>query len=117
MNPTEVITRSKALDKLLRILPDDPVLKAQYMYYLSIIIFIGLLGFSIATWYVVFVKFDFVIMFRGVFMTAISLMSLFSVKALREAFLTLRSVYSNMNNQPKQEIKLESVDEMMDEFK
>lgn len=113
-NPSDVFTKNKFIDKLLSIIPEDPLTQTQYLYYLTVIVFFGLIGFAVATWYEVFVHFSFTTFFRGIFMTAIAFLSLFGVKQTRQAYTVTKSMMSAVKKEEPDEI--ESVDEMIKEF-
>ena len=120
MNPN-ALTRNKFVDKLLKIVPENPISQSQYIYYLSAIIFLGLFGFAITSWVELFRFFSFQTMFRGVFMTAISLMSLYGLKSARNAYHTVRELYKSIPNQDEintiAKMNVESTEEMLEAFK
>ena len=112
-NPADMFTKNKFIDKMLKIIPENPVYQSQYIYYLTIIVFFGLAGFAVATWIGVVTMFTWTALFRGVFMSAISLLSLYGLKQSRASFHTIRAMYGKTQ---KQELKVESLDEMIAEF-
>jgi hypothetical protein len=79
-------------------------------------VFIGLLGFSVSTFVEVFRQFSFSLLFRGIFMLAITLLSLVGLRSTKQSYEMTRDMYSG-NKELKQELQIESVDEMMKEFK
>ena len=101
MNPADALTQNKFVDKLLKIVPENPLAQTSYLYYLSTIVFFGLFGFSIATWVQLFNHFDWTTLFRGVFMTAISLLSLFGVKQTRATYIMVRQMTANQEAKDK----------------
>lgn len=115
--PKEIVKAKSTswIDLLLRIVPKDPVMQAGYIYGLTWIIFIGLMGFSISTFVEVFRHFSFTLLFRGIFMAAITLLSLTGLKSTKQSYEMTREMYSN-KGEVKQELQIESVDEMMKEF-
>ena len=112
-NPSDGLTKNKFVDKFLNILPDNPVTHSLYMYWLTAIIFLGLLGFSVMSWREVMFSFNGMALFRSIFMTAISISVLFGLKQVRLAYHTTKELMS----QPKQEMKVESFNEMIEGFK
>jgi len=111
--PADMFTKNKFIDWCLKIVPEDPVTQTLYMYCLTTIVFVGLTGFSIMSWMETFSSFAFSTMFSALFMTAISLMSLFGLKQTRMAYM----INKEMRSQPQQEMKVESFDEMIEGFK
>ena len=109
-------TQNKFVDKMMKIVPENPVSQAHYIYLLTFVVFFGLLGFSIASWVELFKVFTFTTMFRGLFMTAITVLSLFGLKQTRNVYLTTRKMFG-VKGELKEEPKEESVDEMMEGFK
>ena len=108
----EAFTRNKFVDKLMSIIPQEPIIQSQYMYALTCIVFFGLLGYGLTSWYSFFTLFQIKYLFSGLFMTAIAFISFIGLKQVRDNYLMLKSLYS----QPKQEDKVESKDEMLEEF-
>lgn len=105
------------LDKLLKIVPDKPLLQTRYIYYLSLMVFCGLIFYAGSIWYSVFTAFRFQILFQGIFMLAIALLSLFGVKQTRNAYLMVKQLSGTTNEIKETAIqKVESVEEMMDGF-
>ena len=117
MNPN-TFTHNKLVDKMLSIIPDHPVTQTRYMYYLSIIVFIGLIGYAASSWYEVVTNFNFGTFFRSIFMTAIALMVTFGLKQSRSAFLMTREAYKIQEQSGKVEpMKVESKEDMLKGFK
>ena len=83
MNKTDGLIKNGFVDWCLKIVPDDPIMQSLYVYCLSVIVFVGLMGFSIASWVQTFTNFAFTTMFRALFMTAISMLSLYGLKQTR----------------------------------
>lgn len=100
------------MEKLTKLVPDEPKLQSQYVYYLTTIVFCGLLGFAVSAWIVVFTHFDWRTLFQAIFMSAISMLSLFGVKQTRANYLMIKQIYSS----GKPELKVESEEEMLKGF-
>ena len=115
--PKEIVRKKPTswIDLLLKIVPKDPVMQSGYIYGLSWIVFIGLLGFSVSTFVEVFRQFSFSLLFRGIFMAAITLLSLAGLRSTKQSYEMTRDMYSG-KEEVKQELQIESVDEMMKEF-
>lgn len=117
-NPTDALTNNKFIDKMLKIVPDNPVYQSQYIYYLTLIIFFGLLGYTIAIFVELFNVFAFRSLFQGIFMAAISLLSLFGLKQSRKNYVLTKSLFNKKENvKPMKEDDIESVEEMLLAFK
>ena len=106
-NPTDAFTKNSWVDKCMKMIPDDPLLQSRYMYYLTVIVFTGLMGFAIATWYSFFTTWGIRNLFSGLFMSAIGLMSLFGLKQTRAIYKATKYAYQN---KPKN--KIESIEDM-----
>lgn len=113
-NPSDVFTKNNFIDWWLNKIPQDPISQTSYMYHLTLIVCLGLFGYSLATWYEVFTIFTWTGLFRGFFMSAVSMLSLLGFKQTRQAYLLTKSMYSK--KQTISDEKLESVSEMMEEF-
>lgn len=109
----QAIMKLGFFDKLFKLVPDDPLIQSRYVYYLTIVIFTGLLGYATVTWYTFFTSFKLNSLFSGLFMSAIALISIFGLKQTRAVYNTTKIAYANKesNNTP-----LESPDEMLKQF-
>lgn len=103
------------IDKILKLVPKEPKAAAQYMYYLTLILFFGLIGYAAFAWYGFFTTWNLGSMFQGLFMLAGSLLTLTAVKQTKMSYDMMKVAYSQPK--PQQEVKLESVDDMMGDFK
>lgn len=112
MNP-EQLTKNSFVDKMLKLIPEDPLTQAHYMYLLTLIVFLGLLGYGAVSWYQFVTTLNVKMLFSGLFMTAVALISAFGLKQTRNNYKMIKQIYS----QPKQEMKIESVDDMLKAFK
>ena len=112
-DPTQQFTKNKFVDKMMGWIPQDPLTQSLYMYILTTIVFLGLLGYAIASWWGFFTTpFQFKPLFSSLFMTAIALMSVVGLKQTRDSYHMIKMMYSN--KQP--ELKIESKDEMLKAF-
>ena len=112
-NINEAFTKNSFIDRVMKWIPEDPLTQSKFIYYLTCIVFFGLLGYGVNSWYSFFThSFQLSYLFSGFFMTAISLISLFGLKQTRQSYLTMKAIYST----PKQEVKVETIDEMKSEF-
>lgn len=111
--PTDKLTKNSFIDKCLKLVPDHPLKQSQYIYYLSMIIFIGLFGYACVSWYNFATAVRWTSFFSGLFMTAVSFMSLFGVKQTRTTYKAMKAVY----NMPKKDKVLESPTDMLNQFK
>ena len=102
------------LDRFLAIVPDDPLQQAKYMYYLSSIVFIGILGYTVVSWAGLLAVFEPKGLFQSIFMSAICLITLFGLKQARTSYHTTKSYFENMEQQKKE--PLPSVKDMMASF-
>ena len=85
----------KFMDTMLKIVPDEPIMQSRYIYYLTAMVFFGLLSFSVATWWAVFTTFSFQTLGQAVFMSAISLLSMVGLKQSRAGFLMTKEMVNN----------------------
>lgn len=111
----EQMTKNKWVDYWMGLIPEDPVTQTKFVYSLSAIVFLGLLGYTIATWYDAVVNFAFTTFFRGMFMSAICLLTLIGLKQTRNAYHITKSMYGNPIPQDNT-MKIESITDMMEEF-
>ena len=102
------VPRNKILDKCMSAIPQDPITQSQYMYYLTMVLFLGLLGFTLSSVYGFYVMPTFKSFFTIVFMFAATAMTLFSLKSTRAAYLMALEFLGK-----KEEPKEESVDTMI----
>lgn len=110
---TQQFTRNKFVDKMMGWIPQDPRTQSLYMYSLTAIVFIGLLGYAMASWWSLFTNpFSFRILSTCVFMTAIALLSVVGVKQTRDSYHMIKLMYANH----KPEIQVESKDAMLNSF-
>ena len=112
-NPTSQFIKNGLVDKMLSWIPDDPLTQSQYLYYLSGIIFLGLLVYALTSWYNLFTQFALKTLFAAMFMSAICLMTTFGFKSTRANYLAVKAMMS----QKPQDVKIESVDDMLEGFK
>ena len=108
----KAFTRNPFVEKCMSYIPDDPLTQAHYMYILTSFVFLGLLGYALSAWWQVIVAFSFKSLFSGVFMLAIAIMSLFGLKQTRNSYIMTKRIYAA----PRQELKIETIDEMKKEF-
>lgn len=109
-NPTDAFTKNSFVDKMMKLIPDDPLVQAQYMYFLTLFVFVGLLGYALTAWFYVVTAFSFKQFFSGIFMTAISLISLFGLKQTRNSYKLMKMMYAQ--KQPE----TESIEQMQKIF-
>lgn len=113
-SPTDTFTKNKFIDKVMKWIPEDPLTQSKFMYYLTCVVFLGLLGYGLNAWYNFFAhSFQLSYLFSGLFMIAIALISSFGLKQTRSNYILVKQMYS----MPKQEMKVESIGEMKEEFK
>ena len=93
---------------LTKLVPDDPLNQTQYIW----MVFLGLLGYAGMTWYTVVYQFAWSTFFQAVFMTAIAMLSLAGLKQTGNAYYMMKE----MMGKPKEEIKLEDTQEMLEGF-
>lgn len=105
-------TRNSFVDKVMKWIPDDPLTQSKFIYYLTCIVFFGLIGYGLNAWYNFFAHGSLSYFFSGCFMIAIGLISFFGLKQTRQSYITLKQIYA----QPKEEIKIDIVDDMKKEF-
>lgn len=111
-DPNAAFTQNTFVDKLMKLIPEDPLSQAQYIYFLTVFVFLGLLGYGVMSWFTFFTTWSFASGFQGVFMTAIALISLFGLKQTRNAYHMMKKVYSNKDTG----VQVESVDAMLNQF-
>ena len=92
MNPTDQFTRNKFVDYCLSLIPDDPYDQALYMYILTGMVFFGLIGYGLTSWYYFFTTMSIKNFFSAIFMTAIGLISSFGLKQTRNQFLVMKEM-------------------------
>ena len=112
----EGFTKNKFVDKCVELfIPNDPLRQSQYMYYLSIVVFVGVMGYAISSWFEVFAAFEFTKLFRSIFMTAIALMVTFSLRSAKAAYDMIKKM---TKGQPPHQapLKLESKEDMLKAF-
>ena len=115
IDPTQQFTRNKFVDKMMSWIPQDPLTQSLYMYSLTAIVFLGLMGYAISSWYVFFTSpFSFKPLFSSLFMTAIALISVVGLKQTRDSYHMIKMMYGN--KPVEQELKLESKEEMLKAF-
>lgn len=114
-NPTDQFTNNSFIDKMLKVIPQDPLTQAHYMYLLTLIVFCGLMGYAINTWWLFFTTFELRSLFSGLFMTAIGFMSLFGLKQTRGVYLATRAAYDQMEN-GEVKVEIEDPKKMLEEF-
>jgi hypothetical protein len=108
-DPTQAFTKNQFVDKMMSWIPQDPLTQSAYMYSLTTIVFLGLLGYAGASWWTLFANpFQAKVLFSSLFMTAIAMISVVGVKQTRDSYHMIKMMYANQ--QP--EIKLESKEEM-----
>lgn len=108
-NPTDAFTRNKFVDKCMSYIPDDPLIQAKYIYFLSAFVFLGLLGYGITAWYNYLSTLMLNYLFSGIFMTAIAFISAFGLKQTRNSYLAILEM-------KKMTKPIESVEEMQKIF-
>ena len=108
----EAFTKNSFVDKVMKWIPEDPLTQSKFIYYLTCIVFFGLLGYGINAWYNFFAHSSLSSFFSGCFMVAIAIISLFGLKQTRQSYLVMKKMYS----QPKIEVKVDTLDEMKKEF-
>lgn len=106
-NITEAFTRNKFVDKVMGWIPDDPLIQAQYIYYLTLVVFLGLIGYGLTAWYSFITLFKLSSMFSALFMTAIGLISLFGLKQARNNYYLMKEMVK------KSKEPIESVETML----
>jgi hypothetical protein len=112
------MNKNPIVDKMLSIIPSDPVTQTLYIYTLSWVLFIGLLGYSLATWYGVIMAFNIKSLFSGLFMSAVTLMSLIGLKQARGSYLSIKSFYTKQSEAPQSKEQLEEeTKKLMESFK
>ena len=118
-DPTAMFTKNKFVNKMMSVIPEDPVTQSLYMYCLTWVAFAGLLGFSITSWINTIFGFTFTMLFTSLFMTAMALISMFGLKQSRIAYHLNKEMYSQVRmEQSEQEKKVEdSFEEMLEGFK
>lgn len=116
-NVTEAFTKNSFVDKITRMIPEDPVTQTQYIYYLTVFVFFGLLGYAGVSWYTFFTTFKLSSFFSGIFMLAVALISAFGLKQTRTAYQTTKAIYSQTPKNVKIEDTIESPDKMKEMFK
>lgn len=114
MNPNQFFTGNKFVNKVMSWIPEDPLTQSKFIYYLTITVFVGLMGYALATWYAVIFYFAWKNLFQGLFMTAIAILSLFGLKQTRKQYYMLKNMYTQQNNI---KLEVESPDKMMGAFK
>ena len=112
-DPTQAFTKNSFVDKCMKLIPEDALVQSQYMYYLTLFVFLGLLGYACVSWYNFFVAFSLKAMFSGIFMLAVALMSLFGLKQTRNMYIGTKQLYEMKNKQ----IDNTSLQDMYDSFK
>lgn len=110
---TKQFTKNPFIDRCMKLIPDDPVIQAQYMYYLTFVVFIGLIGYAVTSWYVFFTTWKVSSFFSGLFMLAIGLLSSFGLKQTRTNYVMIKQAVNQLDTEPK----LESPEEMLKTFK
>jgi hypothetical protein len=112
-NPTEAFTRNSFVEKVMKWIPDDALTQSKFIYYLTIVVFLGLIGYGVTAWYNFFFhSFQLSYLFSGLFMTAIGFISLFGLKQTRNSYFALKEAYS----QPVNIINLDNIKDMKKEF-
>lgn len=113
----EVLTNNSFIDKCMKLIPEDPLTQSKFIYSLTWVVFLGLLGYGLNAWYNFFAhSFQLSYLFSGLFMVAIALISAAGLKQTRQGYLTMKKIYSRPVK--KQEpIKVESLEEMKSIFK
>ena len=114
-SPTDAFTRNSFIDKVMSFIPEDPLTQAKFMYYLTCIVFLGLLGYGLTSWYSFFTIFSLKPLFSALFMTAIALMSLLGLKQTRINYIMIRDAMEQFKKEL--EPKIESKEEMLKSFK
>ena len=115
-DPTQQFTKNKFVDKAMSWIPQDPLTQSLYMYSLTAVVFIGLLGYAIASWWGFFTSpFSFKPLFSSLFMTAIAFLSVVGLKQTRDSYHMIKMMYAN--SKPKDDFKVESTSEMLNGFK
>jgi len=114
--PADQFTNNGFVDKMLKIIPQDPLTQAHYMYLLTLIVFVGLTGYAGTAWWDFFTTFSISSFFRGMFMLAIGFMSLFGLKQTRSAYLATKAVYGNVPKGEEPKIEIETPEEMLKSF-
>lgn len=113
MSVNDAFVNNSFVGKIMTWIPEDPLTQAKFTYYLTMIVFLGLLGFGLTSWYQFFISWQIKAFFSGLFMTAVSILSLFGVKQTRVMYLATKAVYKNQKAQPK----IETTEEMLNSFK
>lgn len=113
MGINDAFTKNSFVERIMKWIPEDQLTQSKFIYYLTCIVFFGLLGYGLNAWYNFFAHdFQLSSFFSGLFMTAVALISLFGLKQVRQQYYLLKQVYA----QPKEEIKVESIEDMKKEF-
>lgn len=112
---TKQFTKNPFIDRCLKIIPDDPLTQSQYMYYLTVVVFLGLAGYAITSWYTFFTTWKMSSFFSGMFMIAIALLSSFGLKQTRSNYLMVKEAVKQLKID--KEPKIESPEDMLKSFK
>lgn len=109
MNIEKNLKGNPFINFCMRKIPDDPHTQSLYVYILTWVVFIGLLGYGVISWYSFFLAGGGLKnLFSALFMTAIGLISLFGLKQTRNQYLIVKQMKENP--QP-----IQSFEEMMKE--
>lgn len=111
-NPTDIYTRNKFVDKMMSWIPQDPLTQSLYMYSLTAIVFFGLMGYAITSWWNLITHFKLSILFSSLFMTAIALISVVGLKQTRDSYHMIKLMYKQQNVP----IQVETKDKMLEAF-
>lgn len=87
----------KIIDWNLDRLPKEPITQMQYMYYLQTIILCTLIGFTLNNVWLIFAKGSLTYLFGAILTGVFAMMSLFSYKQTRTAYLSLKNSKDMMN--------------------
>ena len=109
------------IGKILKRLPQDPVIIAHYMYWLTGIILFVLMGFTFNNLYLFFSDgFKLNYLFGAMLTTVFFLMSLFSFKGARDGYMAAKNQKNLLNDAAKhinEELTPKKIEEMLNKQK
>ncbi len=109
----DTISGNKLVNKFLDLFPNDPLTQTKFVYYLTVIIWVGLGGYAVTSWITVFTAFTWGSLFQSIFMSAIALTVTLGLKQSRNTYLMIKATMGKNASPPD----IESKEEMLEAFK